>query len=116
MKAFCPECGYDLYGLGPVLINDYCMMGPLSGLTWRGERVKLTGFETELCWTLMKACPDPVRVDTIIERLHSEGSTGSIRVIVHRVRRKLRDMGASNPICSLPGHCGFKAYSWVLEL
>lgn len=114
MKAFCPECGHDLYGLGPVLLNDFAMMGDLSGLTWRGEPVKLTGFETQLCWTLMKAFPDPVRVDTIIERLGSDGSNGSIRVIVHRVRRKLSALGAPNPICSVPGHCGFKAYIWVL--
>lgn len=115
MKPFCPECGCDLYGLGPVLLNDYSMMGPLNGLTWMGNSVKLTSYETEVCWTLMKAFPDPVRVDTIIERIGSEGSNGSVRVLIHRIRKKLEKVGAPNPICSVPGHCGFKAYVWILK-
>ena len=114
MNAFCPECGHDLLVDAPVLLNDFAMLGPLWPLSYKGEPVRLTGAEQNLCWALMRSFPDPVKVDTLLERLHSKGGSDMVRVIVHRTRRKLAAMGAPNPIRSIRGTYDRKCYVWVL--
>lgn len=115
MKAFCPECGCDMFGLGPVLINDFSMLGSMEGLAYRGVLVPLTSQQKQLCWTLMKACPDPVRLDIIMDRLDSDGNSDMLRVLVHKVRKKLAAMGAPNPVCTVKGRGAYKAYSWLVD-
>lgn len=90
------------------------MMGPISPLAYQGEPVKLTPYELQICWALLKAFPDPVRVDVLLDRLDSDATTGAIHVYVCRIRKKLKAMGAPNPIRSASLHGVFRAYSWSL--
>lgn len=90
------------------------MFGPMSPLRWNGHPIKLTCFEGSLCWALLKAYPDPVRVDVLLERMGSEGNGNTINVFVHRIRKKLRAVGARDPIA--PTHFrGNRGYVWKGE-
>lgn len=115
---FCPHCGYDLVLDAPVLINDFSMMGAMSQLWWRDQPIgTLTGTERMICYTLMKAYPAAVRTSVILDRIDSEGEGKILNVYVFRIRKKLREAGAPNPIQAMLGrgpHPGQEsAFSWV---
>lgn len=82
----------------PVLIDDFSMMSSISDLWWRDKPVPMAAAEKVICYTLMKAYPVPVRRDVILERLGSESDGNIIDVYVCRLRKKLREIGAPNPI------------------
>jgi DNA-binding response OmpR family regulator len=112
-KPFCPHCGYDLMVDTPILINDFAMFSPLAQLTYKGRPVKLTPYERSLCWTLMKAYPEPVRVDIILDRLGSEADTNVVDVFVCRARKKIRDVGAGD-MFRPTSYRGNRAYAWTI--
>lgn len=97
MNAFCPRCGYDTRLDTPVLINDFSMMGPAADLFWSSQPAYLTGSEATLMFSLMKAYPDAVAVDVLLDRMGSNGSYNTIAVFCTRVRHKLRALGAPVP-------------------
>lgn len=112
MKPFCPHCGYDLRMDQPVLIDDYSMLGSLSPLCWKNEPVGLTATENLLCWSLLKAYPDPVRIEVLADRCGSEATSNVTEVIICRIRKKLREMGAPNPIVSARMRGSSRAFVW----
>lgn len=114
MKPFCPHCGYDIALDAPILLNGFSMLSPGSPLFYEDVPLKLTGFEKSLCWTLMKACPDPVRVDVILDRIGSEASYNGISVLLTRIRKKLRDLDVELPVRATYHH-GARGYLWELE-
>lgn len=97
-QHMCPHCGYDLLLDAPILIDDFSMMSLISNLWWRETPVPMTASEKVICYTLMKAYPLPVRRSVILERLDSESDGKIIDVYVCRLRKKLRAIGAPNPI------------------
>lgn len=113
MKNFCPHCGYDLVLDSPILIDDFSMMSSHAPLYWRGEQVDLTGSQAILCYSLMKAYPDSVRIETLMERIGSESECNVAEVLICRIRKKLREMGAPNPIAPTRHRFEKRAYIWV---
>lgn len=109
--ALCPHCGYDLQLDTPILIDDFSMMNSMSHLWWRDQVIALTSSERIVCYTLMKAYPGPVRTSVLLERLDSDAEHNNIiNVYISRIRRKIRDVGAPNPIVT-QGRDG--VYSWA---
>lgn len=97
MNAYCPHCGYDSRLDTPVMINDFSMTGPGSALFYKECQVQLTGSEAALMFSLMKAYPDSVTIDALLERLGSTGSYNTVDVFCTRIRKKLRVCGAPVP-------------------
>jgi DNA-binding response OmpR family regulator len=58
----------------------------------------------------MKAYPDPVRVDVLLDRLDSEATGNAVEVYIHRIRKKLRAIGAPNPIVAMRNRNHPRAY------
>ena len=108
VPRICPCCGYDLVIDHPIMINDFAMNGAGYPLMWRGEQVKLPPAQAMVCWSLMKAYPQRVTINALLERCTDdrEGSN-LIRVHVSRIRDALEAMGAPNPIKTMP-----HAYIW----
>jgi DNA-binding response OmpR family regulator len=113
VKPFCPCCGYDLINDQPILLNDFAMMSSVSQLTYKGQSVRLTEAEKLVCWSLMKACPDPVRNIVVLERLGSDGTPENIKVHICHIRRKLRGIGAPDPFEACYSRAG-GGYRWKL--
>lgn len=109
----CPHCGYDLRLDTPVLIDDFSMMSSVAVLRWEGEAVKLTGSERILVYTLMKAYPAPVRLSVILDRMDSDATGNVIDVYLCRIRKKLRAIGAPNPIASVRNRGRERMFAWV---
>lgn len=66
-----------------------------------GRQVKLTGMERGILWTIMKAYPRVISHETILLRTHDADSDvyhDTIRVLVCRLRRKLREAGLPDPV------------------
>lgn len=112
-RPICPHCGYDLAKDQPILLNDFSMHSSISPLCWRGTAIRLTGAESAVVWALMKAWPSPMRISVLLERADSEADEQTVRVLVCRVRKKLRAVGAPDPIGSyrVPGG----AYIWKVD-
>lgn len=113
MKPFCPHCGFDLSADQPILINDFSMLGPGAPLCYQGQALRLTYGEAAVAWTLLKACPDPVQVDVILDRIGSEAGPEAVSVYIHRIRRKLAEAGASDMI-AVARRGGKRAYRWII--
>jgi hypothetical protein len=96
-RAFCPHCGFDIAPIQPVIINDFSMIAEGSPLLFRGQSVRLTSSESSMCWSLMRAFPGAVRIDVLLDRMGSDGGPEGIQVFVHRVRKKLKAIGAPDP-------------------
>lgn len=106
----CPCCGYDLAVDAPIMINDFSMNGAGYPLMYRGEIVRLTPSQALLCWALMKAYPRRVTISALLERV-SYGDVDDdnlIRVHVSRIRARLRELGAPQPVKTLRPN----AYIW----
>jgi DNA-binding response OmpR family regulator len=88
------------------------MMSPTGYLYWGMEVVALTASERSICYSLMKAYPDPVRVDVLLDRLDSEATGNAVDVYVHRIRKKLKTLGAPNPISAMRNRNHPRAYIW----
>lgn len=99
--AFCPRCGYDLAENVPVIINDFSIFGPGHPLCYQGQVVKLTPCETELCWTLMRAFPNHVRRNTLLDRIDSDGGDEVLTTMVSKLRKKLTALGLPCPIATV---------------
>lgn len=97
MSAFCPHCGYDIRLDTPVLINDFLMLGPGCDLFYQGHEVRLTGSEGTLMFSLMKAYPEAVTIDSLLDRMGSAGAYNTIAVFATRIRHKLKAIGAPIP-------------------
>lgn len=114
--AFCPHCGYDLQLDSAIMINDFMMMGSMGQLWWREHPISLPASERIICYTLMKAYPSPVRHDVILDRLDSDSESNVLDVYVHRIRKKLKEIGAPNPIVTARGSGSHgRAYIWSPE-
>jgi DNA-binding response OmpR family regulator len=114
LKPFCPHCGYDLQLDTAVLIDDFSMMGPGAQLFWRHHAVPLTGSERTLMFSLMKAYPDAVSVDVLLDRLDSTGTDNTLAVFATRIRKKLKVIGAPVPFASSHGY-GKRYMRWIVE-
>lgn len=112
-RAMCPHCGYDLRLDTPILIDDFIMMSSMAPLNWRGQNINLTGSERIICYTLMKTYPLPVRLPVILDRLDSEATGNVVDVYICRIRRKLRDVGAPNPIKAVRNRGHGRVFTWV---
>lgn len=98
------------------MINDYSMMGSLSFLWWKDKPVtSMTVSERTVCYTLMKAYPNPVKIGVILDRLGSESMGNVADVHICRIRKKLREVGSPNPILPTRNRCivGERAFMWV---
>ena len=95
------------------MINDFSMMGPGSQLFWRTTPVPLTGSERTMMFSLMKAYPDAVSIDALLERMGSRGSDNTLAVFATRVRKKLAAVGAPVPFESAHGY-GKRYLRWVI--
>lgn len=107
---FCPHCGYNLETDAAILINDFAMMSSNAPLSWRDHTVKLTSAERIICYTLMRAYPSSVKVATLLDRVDSESAGNVIDVFICRIRKKLHDLGAPNPIAAMG-----RAFVWVTD-
>lgn len=110
----CPHCGFDLDNDQPIVIDDFFMFGPGAPLCYQGRPLRLTGAEAAVAWTLIKACPALVRVDVILDRIGSEANLEAVGIFIHRIRRKLREAGASDMI-AVGRRGGKRAYRWKLQ-
>lgn len=84
------------------------MLGEAFPLCFRQKPIKLTNGERIIVWSLLKAYPDCVRKPTLLDRLDSEGVNNTIQVIICRIRRKLKDVGAPESIETVWG----QGYRW----
>jgi DNA-binding response OmpR family regulator len=108
----CPHCGYDLVTNGPILIDRWSMMGPSSPLFFEKTQISLSPFESELCYSLMKAYPRTVSRDNIIERLGSSAETDNIvSVWVTRIKGRVERAGAPIPLRCERG----RGYRWMSD-
>jgi DNA-binding response OmpR family regulator len=108
----CPCCGTDIALDEPIVINDFSMLGAGRPLFYRDVMVSLTHGEALICWSLMKAYPGFLTLSAIAERISErdlEAPDNLVRVLVCRIRKKLRDLGAPVPIVTLSQH---HAYEW----
>lgn len=107
----CPHCGYDLRHDGPVLINDWSMMGPTYPLFYKSESIRLRPQAGEFCYALMKAFPRQVRHDAMIGRLdtESEDPHNLLKVLVSRLKVAIRERGIPVPIVTDWG----QGYRWI---
>jgi len=94
------------------MIDDFYMAAPLAQLRWKGGPVPLTGSESQLVWALMKAYPNPVKIEVILDRIGSDSTYNAVQVFIHRIRKKLKAMGAPNPIVSARHQGSNRAYVW----
>jgi DNA-binding response OmpR family regulator len=110
-SKICPNCGTDIELDRPITINDFSMLGAGRPLFYQRKQVNLTHSEALICWSLMKAYPGFLTTDALGERLGSEVDDVNqlIRVLVCRMRRKLRAIGAPNAIATMRGH---HSYQW----
>ena len=111
LASLCPCCGTDITLDTPVLINDYFMTGAGFPLMYKGTKVPLTHSEALVCWSLMKNYPGYVTIDALAERCgtSAEDTTNLVRALISKIRRKLRELQAPEPILSL---CRHNAYIW----
>lgn len=93
----CPHCGADLAKDQPIIINDFSMLSPLSPLCYKGMPLPLAPAARGVCWTLMKAFPRPVSIDTILNRLDSDAEGNVVDVYLSRIRKALRAIDAPIP-------------------
>ena len=98
----------------PIILTDFSMFGPGAPLCYKGRPLNLTGAEACVVWTLMKACPDPVQLDVILDRLDSDASLEVVSVFVCRIRKKFKAAGAPNMIRSDRRH-NKRAYRWMVR-
>lgn len=109
---FCPHCGFDLVVDTPILLNDYSMIGAGRPLMYKGRKVTLTPAEALICWSLMKAYPEPVTRMTLAERIGSQDGKDPdrlIMVLVWRIRNKLKVDRLPIPIETIPD---MHSYIW----
>lgn len=107
-RAFCHNCGADIERDEPITFDEFSMNGDGWPLCYHGKPVKLTRGECGICWSLMKAYPDMVTTPTLLDRIDSEGGGNIVTVMVCRVRHKLHDIGARDPIETVWG----RGYRW----
>jgi DNA-binding response OmpR family regulator len=98
VKHFCPNCGTNVMRDAPILLNDFSMMGESFPLMFRNIPIKLTFGESSICWSLMKAYPDPVKCSVLLDRVDSDGTPNVCQVLICRIRAKIAKNGAPNPI------------------
>lgn len=110
----CPGCGRDLIADQPVIINDFSMFSGASTLFYRGNPVRLTYSERTLMWSMMKAFPNPITHDAMLNRLDSEAEGNVIDVYMSRIRAKLRKIGAPIPFESIKVSVGRRSMCWTL--
>lgn len=114
VRPFCHRCGADLLRDVPVVINDFSMLGPGHPLCFCGNAIKLTPAESSVCWSLLKAYPDSVAIDVLLDRFDSEGGPDAIRVLISRIRRKMRLANIDNPIETVTGFTAReRGYRWI---
>lgn len=101
--AFCPHCGSDLKADAPIMLNEFSMFGDGYPLCYNGKPVKLTPTENALIWTLLKAYPNTVRADAMLNRIGSEGNYNTVTVLISRIRRKLKAAAVPNHIETMWG-------------
>lgn len=111
LRHFCPNCGWNVDRDSPVIINDFSMAAEGRPLLYKGKRVPLTPSEERVCWSLLKAYPDHVKLDTLAIRCGSQGYSDTIKVYVCRIRRKLRALGCANAIDNIWG----RGYRWHVD-
>jgi hypothetical protein len=100
----------------PVIINDFSMLSAMSPLYFKGNPIKLTFSERTVVWAMMKAFPQPVSHEVMLNRLDSEAEGNVIDVYASRIRKKLRAAGAPIPFESHGSgrNAGRRAFCWIL--
>lgn len=109
MKHFCPSCGFDLHADEPAELAGFRMQGAGGVLTYNEQMIPLTAQQADLCWTLMKASPNVVGIDALMNRISNDAQNEMLAVLVHRIRRKFKDAGAPDPIESVRK----RGYRWI---
>jgi DNA-binding response OmpR family regulator len=112
----CPGCGRDLIPDQPIIINDFSMLSAMSPLYFKGNPIKLTFSERTIVWSMMKAFPQPVTHEVLLNRLDSEAEGNVIDVYASRIRKKLRAARAPIPFESHGAgqNAGRRAFCWIL--
>lgn len=108
VMSVCTRCGYDLYKDTAVSAGGFAMTSAGQPLTYRGEPITLTAGEKHIVWSLLKAAPHALKIGILLERLDSDGYEDTVRVLVCRIRRKIRDTAGYDPIETIRG----KGYRW----
>jgi DNA-binding response OmpR family regulator len=101
--AFCPHCGADIRLDQPICLNDFSMFGDGYPLLYMLKPLPLSRAQASLVWTLMKACPHKVSVDTIMIRIGSDCESNVIDVLVSRIRAICRELNVPNHIETMRG-------------
>jgi DNA-binding response OmpR family regulator len=111
-EHICPHCGFDLVKNGPVIIDNWSMLGPGYPLCYEGRPISLTRSESELVYTLLKAFPRHVDRWVLLDRLGSESEqVNLLAVYVTRIKARLKGVGLKSPIATVWGH----GYRWMRE-
>lgn len=111
----CPGCGRDLIPDQPVILNRFSMLSSCSPLYFDGKPIHLTASERTVAWAMMKAFPQPVTHEAILNRLDSEAEGNVIDVYCSRIRSKLRAAGAPIPFESRSAaRAGRRSLCWTL--
>lgn len=113
----CPGCGRDLVPDQPIIINEFSMLSAMSPLFYRGKPIQLTFSERTVVWSMMKAFPQPVSHEVMLNRLDSEAEGNVIDVYASRIRTKLRAVGAPIPFESMGSgrNVGRRSFCWILS-
>jgi DNA-binding response OmpR family regulator len=109
----CPHCGYDLVRNGPIIIDNWSMLGPGYPLCYKGKPVRLTNAESEIVYSLLKAFPKHIERWVLIERIGSDTDAPSnlLTVYISRIKSRLEHAGLPLPIATVWGH----GYRWLRE-
>lgn len=92
----------------PIFINGWTMIADGYPISYMGKVAHLTPGESSICWTLLKAHPRGVKLDTLMLRMDSAGNNNTFSVLLSRIRAKLRTRGMPDPVATL----GNKLYRW----
>jgi hypothetical protein len=95
MSGICERCGYDVDKIGPVTRGD-CTVLPGGTIRLRGGEVRLSPFEHELFFALMRT--DFLRLAVLADRLASTENAVSTHIC--RINQKFRQVGANPPVAS----------------
>jgi DNA-binding response OmpR family regulator len=93
-EAICPICGYDLHDDQPIIWAGFDMV-PYGRVLFHGAEIKLTGGQSAVLWSLLKAHGRPLTRVVIAERIGCESDNPGNLVDVHicNIRRALAPHG-----------------------
>ena len=101
--TICPRCWCNLVPEQPMADGPF-RYDSVDGLSYNGVKVRLSRQERELVGSLLHAKGRLLSPDAIVTRLDSETENPPrlVSVLLAGIRRKLRQLGAPNPIKTHP--------------